>query len=97
MKIKEITQFLEGIAPLDYQESYDNSGLIVGDENKKVTSVLICLDSVEEVIDEAIENGCNLVIAHHPIVFSGLLKLNGKVVLLHGKCWKDIPNLIYRK
>ncbi|MBT6809019.1 MAG: Nif3-like dinuclear metal center hexameric protein [Flavobacteriales bacterium] len=78
MKIKEITQFLEGIAPLNYQESYDNSGLIVGNENKEVTSVLICLDSVEEVIDEAIENGCNLVITHHPIVFSGLKKLNGK-------------------
>ena len=77
MKIKEITQFLEGIAPLNYQESYDNSGLIVGDENWEVTSVLICLDSVEQVIDEAIENGCNLVIAHHPIVFSGLKKLNG--------------------
>ena len=78
MKIKEITQFLEGIASLNYQESYDNSGLIVGDENKEITSVLICLDSVEKVIDEAIENGCNLVIAHHPIVFSGLKKLNGK-------------------
>ncbi|MGY8987109.1 MAG: Nif3-like dinuclear metal center hexameric protein [Flavobacteriales bacterium] len=78
MKIKEITQFLEGVAPLNYQESYDNSGLIVGDENREVTSVLICLDSVEQVIDEAIKNGCNLVIAHHPIVFSGLKKLNGK-------------------
>ena len=77
MKIKEITQFLEEIAPLNYQESYDNSGLIVGNENREVTSVLICLDSVEQVIDEAIENGCNLVIAHHPIVFSGLKKLNG--------------------
>ncbi len=78
MKIKEITQFLEGIAPLSYQEYYDNSGLIVGDENTEVTSVLICLDSVEEVIEEAIENNCNLIIAHHPIVFSGLKKLNGK-------------------
>ena len=78
MKIKEITRFLEGIAPLNYQESYDNSGLIVGDEDMQVTSVLICLDSVEEVIEEAIENGCNLVIAHHPIIFSGLKKLNGK-------------------
>ena len=78
MKIKEITRFLEGIAPLNYQESYDNCGLIVGDENTQVASVLICLDSVEEVIEEAIENGCNLVIAHHPIIFSGLKKLNGK-------------------
>ena len=72
MKIKEITRFLEEIAPLNYQESYDNSGLIVGDEDTKVTSVLICLDSVEEVIEEAIENGCNLVIAHHPIIFLDL-------------------------
>ena len=78
MKIKEITQFLEEIAPLNYQESYDNSGLIVGDENMQVTSVLVCLDSVEEVIEEAIENGCNLIIAHHPIIFSGLKKINGK-------------------
>lgn len=78
MKIKEITQFLEKIAPLNYQESYDNSGLIVGDENIEVSSVLICLDSVEAVVDEAIENNCNLIIAHHPIVFSGLKKLNGK-------------------
>ena len=78
MKIKEITQFLEGIAPLNYQESYDNSGLIVGDEDTQVTSVLICLDSLEEVIEEAIENDCNLIIAHHPIIFSGLKKLNGK-------------------
>ena len=78
MKIKQITQFLETVAPLNYQENYDNSGLIVGDENTVITSVLICLDSVEEVIDEAIENNCNLVIAHHPIVFSGLKHLNGK-------------------
>ena len=76
MKIKEITQFLEGIAPLNYQESYDNSGLIIGNLEMKLTSTLICLDSVEEVIDEAIEKGCNLVIAHHPIIFSDIKKLN---------------------
>ena len=61
MKIKDVTSYLESIAPLDFQESYDNSGLIVGDLESEVTSVLICLDSVEEVIDEAIENKCNLV------------------------------------
>ena len=79
MKIKEITQFLDGVSPLNYQESYDNSGLIVGDENTQVTSVLICLDRVVEVIEEAIENDCNLIIAHHPIIFSGLKKQNGKI------------------
>ena len=71
MKIKEITQFLEKIAPLNYQESYDNSSLILGNKENEVTSALVCLDSTEEVVDEAIENGCNLIIAHHPIIFLG--------------------------
>ncbi len=77
MKLQEITDYLESYAPLAYQESYDNSGLICGNKNMEITSALICLDSIEAVIDEAIENGCNLVIAHHPIVFSGLKKFNG--------------------
>ena len=78
MKLKEITDCLETIAPLAYQESYDNAGLICGNHDMDIKSALICLDSTEAVIDEAIANGCNLVIAHHPIVFSGLKKLNGK-------------------
>jgi dinuclear metal center YbgI/SA1388 family protein len=76
--IKDITNYLESIAPLSFQESYDNCGLIVGDPSMEVTGITICLDSTEEVILEAKKNGCNLVIAHHPIVFSGLKKLNGK-------------------
>jgi dinuclear metal center YbgI/SA1388 family protein len=78
MKIKDITDFLETIAPLEYQESYDNSGLIVGDKNSVVKKALITLDATEEVIEEAIAEKCQLVIAHHPIVFGGLKKLNGK-------------------
>lgn len=78
MKLKEITSYLEQIAPPSLQESYDNSGLIVGSADQEISSALICLDSTEEVIDEAIAKKCNLVIAHHPIVFSGLKKLNGK-------------------
>lgn len=78
MKLKEITAYLESIAPLSYQESYDNAGLICGDEQMQINAALICLDSTEAVIDEALATGCNLVIAHHPIVFSGLKKLNGK-------------------
>jgi dinuclear metal center YbgI/SA1388 family protein len=78
MKLKEITDHIESIAPLNYQESYDNAGLICGDPQMEVRAALICLDSTEAVIDEAIEKGCNLVIAHHPIVFSGLKKFNGK-------------------
>lgn len=78
MRIQEVTHYLETIAPLAYQESYDNAGLILGDPNAEVSKALVCLDAVESVVDEAIEQGCNLIIAHHPIVFSGLRKLNGK-------------------
>lgn len=78
MKIKDITDFLESIAPLEYQESYDNCGLIVGGKNTTVKRALITLDATEAVIDEAIAEKCQLVIAHHPIVFGGLKKLNGK-------------------
>ncbi len=78
MKIKELLTYLESIAPANYQESYDNSGLIVGDKNKELSGVLLCLDSTEAIIEEAIEKKCNLVIAHHPIVFRGLKRFNGK-------------------
>jgi dinuclear metal center YbgI/SA1388 family protein len=78
MRIKDITDYLETIAPLNYQESYDNSGLIVGDSNAPVKKVLITLDVTEDVMDEAIKEKCQLIIAHHPIVFSGIKKLNGK-------------------
>ena len=78
MKLKDITDHIESIAPLSYQESYDNAGLICGEPGMDVKAALICLDSTEAVMDEAIERGCNLVIAHHPIVFSGLKKFNGK-------------------
>lgn len=78
MLVKDITHFLESIAPLALQESYDNSGLIVGNPQDEITGVLICLDSTEDIIEEAINKGCNLVVAHHPIVFSGIKKFNGK-------------------
>lgn len=78
MKIKELVSSIEQIAPLQYQESYDNSGLIVGSYNDEVTKALICIDIIEETVDEAIEIGADIIISHHPIVFSGLKKLNGK-------------------
>ena len=77
MKVKEITSIIEEFAPLSYQESYDNSGLIVGSPNDEVTGVLICLDCVEAILDEAVATNCNMIIAHHPIVFEGLNKING--------------------
>ena len=78
MKINSVIQFLETIAPPIYQESYDNAGLIVGDASNEVTGIICCLDSTEGVINEAIAKKCNLVIAHHPIVFKGLKRFNGK-------------------
>lgn len=78
MKIKAITSYLESIAPLSLQEDYDNSGLLVGNEETEVSNALICLDCTEAVVDEAIQKKCNLIIAHHPIIFSGLKKITGR-------------------
>ena len=78
MLLKEIISALEELAPPALQESYDNSGLLVGNPGQKVTGVLFCLDSTEAILDEAIEKGCNLVVAHHPIIFSGLKRITGK-------------------
>ncbi len=78
MKLGEITRFLEEIAPLNYQEEYDNSGLIVGNERDEINAALVALDCTEQIVDEAIESGCQLIITHHPIVFRGLKKFTGK-------------------
>jgi dinuclear metal center YbgI/SA1388 family protein len=77
MKIKDITQCIEEIAPLNYAESFDNVGLLVGNYNTTVTGVLVTLDTLENIVDEAIEKKCNLIVSFHPIIFSGLKKLNG--------------------
>ena len=77
MKVKEVTSYLEEIAPLQYAEDFDNVGLLVGKNDAEVTGVLVTLDTLEITIDEAIEKNCNLIISFHPIIFSGLKKLNG--------------------
>jgi len=78
MKIKSILTYLETIAPLSLQEDYDNSGLITGDAEEEVLGVLTCIDCTEAVIEEAIRKKCNLIVAHHPIVFTGLKKITGR-------------------
>lgn len=78
MKLSELTNYLESLAPLTYQEDYDNSGLIVGQPDKEIHQVLISLDCTEAVVDEAIAENCQVIISHHPIVFKGLKKFNGK-------------------
>jgi dinuclear metal center YbgI/SA1388 family protein len=78
IRIKDITNCIETIAPLNYAEDFDNVGLLIGEYNTEVTGVLVTLDTLENVVDEAIETNCNLIVSFHPIIFSGLKKLNGK-------------------
>lgn len=77
LRIHEIVSAFEAVAPLALQESYDNSGLIVGEMGTQVSKALLCLDSTEAVVDEAIAKGCDLIVAHHPIVFGGLKQFTG--------------------
>ena len=72
VKIKEVLSALEKFAPLPLQESWDNAGLQVGLTEAEVSGALLCLDVTEEVIDEAVAKGCNLVVSHHPLLFRGL-------------------------
>ena len=76
MKIKEITDVIERFAPLALQESYDNAGLIVGRPDDEVHAALLAVDVTEEVLDEAEREGCDLIVAHHPIVFHPLKRFN---------------------
>lgn len=77
MRIKDITEYLDSIAPPAYQESYDNAGLLTGDPSWEASGVLVTLDCLEAVIEEAINIRANLVVAHHPILFRGQKKLTG--------------------
>ncbi len=78
MKINEIISYLETIADTSLQEQYDNAGLITGDAGWECNGIICTLDATEDVVNEAIEKKCNLIVAHHPIVFKGLKKINGK-------------------
>ena len=78
MIIQDITSFLEDIAPAFLQENYDNAGLITGNARWQCTGIITTLDATEEVVLEAIEKKCNLIVAHHPIVFGGLKKITGR-------------------
>src|SRR4051812_21563556 len=78
MKISEIVAYLESIAHPSLQENYDNAGLLTGDADWECSGAIISLDATEAVVQEAIDKNYNLVISHHPIVFKGLKKINGK-------------------
>ncbi len=76
--IRDVVSYLESIAPPAYQESYDNAQLITGNPNDEVFGILCTLDATEDVVQDAIDKNCNLIVAHHPIIFKGLKSLTGK-------------------
>jgi len=78
VKIKDIINVIESFSPLSYQENYDNAGLITGNSDEECSAVLLTIDTIEDVVDEAINKGINLIISHHPILFSGLKTITGK-------------------
>lgn len=77
MIVKEVIAILDELAPLDYAEDFDNVGLLVGDMNTNVSGILVTLDTLENVVDEAIACQCNLIVSFHPIIFGGLKKITG--------------------
>ncbi len=77
MKIKEIIDYFEEMTPFALQESYDNSGVIIGNKNSETEKALICLDITEEILEEALDKKCDLIISHHPLIFKGLKRING--------------------
>ncbi|MFX0557334.1 Nif3-like dinuclear metal center hexameric protein [Maribacter sp. CXY002] len=78
MTVHSITEILEELAPLEHAEEFDNVGLLIGNPKMTVTGILVTLDTLENVMDEAIETNCNLIVSFHPIIFSGLKKITGK-------------------
>jgi len=76
MKARDIINVIESFAPLSIQENWDNSGLCVGSEDDEVTSVLLGLDCTPELVDEAVECGADMIVTHHPLIFSGLKKIS---------------------
>lgn len=77
LKVKEIAKAIEDFAPLSLKEDWDNPGLQVGDDEMEVTAVLLCLDVTEDILQEARKRDCNMIVSHHPLIFSGLKRLTG--------------------
>jgi dinuclear metal center YbgI/SA1388 family protein len=77
MKLLDLSSYLDSVVPLSFQEDYDNSGLQVGFPGKEISSALLTLDVTEDVLDEAVNTGCDLIISHHPLIFNGIKKITG--------------------
>jgi len=78
MKLKDLASFLDSAIPLSFQEGYDNAGLQAGSPDREIKSALITLDVTEDVVDEAVHKGCDVIISHHPLIFTGIKQLTGK-------------------
>lgn len=78
MKIKDVIEVFEELSPLAYAEDFDNTGLLVGNPETEVTGILVTLDTLEEVVEEAIERKCNLIVSFHPIIFKGLKRIGNQ-------------------
>src|SRR5690606_39209546 len=81
MIVQDVMNHLEALSPLAYAEDFDNVGLLVGNKNMPITGILVTLDTLETVVDEAIETKCNLIVSFHPIIFKGLKKLTGNTYI----------------
>ncbi len=76
IQVQHISTFLNQWAPPETKLDYDNVGLLVGSSRQSVSKVLTCLDVTQKVVDEAVEHGCDLIVAHHPLIFKGLKRIN---------------------
>ena len=75
MQVADVLNLLDQWAPLAYSEEFDNTGLLVGSPNLEVTGIMVCLDALDSIVQEAIDKDCNLIVSFHPIIFSGLKSL----------------------
>src|SRR5512145_228750 len=76
--VNDVIRCIEEFAPIIYQESYDNSGIQCGNLRQEVKKILLTIDVTEDIVDEAVSIGANLIISHHPVIFSGLKRLTGR-------------------
>ena len=96
MIVKDVVQLLDQKYPFCYAEDYDNVGLIIGDEQNKVNGIIVCLDAIESVVNEAIKKKCNVIVSFHPIIFEALKKITNKnyVEKAVNKCIKNNISII---
>jgi dinuclear metal center YbgI/SA1388 family protein len=94
MRVIEITRIINDWMPTSFAEDFDNVGLIVGDPESEISSILVTLDTTEDVVEEAIERGCNMVVSYHPIIFNGLKQITSNSNYVEKSVIKAVKNNI---